>query len=154
MQVDGIDGSATDDTHTNWIPVDSFQWGVGRAISSPTGGSSDRESSVMSVSEVVITKEADAATVKLMDWCFGGSDSKTVKFDFVATGKEDAPFLQYELDDTLISGYSQSSGGDRPMESITLNFIKIMLTVQTIDPTNNQATPSTVGWDIAGQHKL
>ncbi len=35
------------------------QFGVGRGISSPTGGSADREGSTPSVSEVVITKSTD-----------------------------------------------------------------------------------------------
>ena len=37
----------------------SFSWGVGRGISSPTGGSADRESSAPSVSEIAIRKSGD-----------------------------------------------------------------------------------------------
>jgi hypothetical protein len=39
-----------------WIEISSFQWGVGRGISSGSSSSSDREGSVPSVSEVVVTK--------------------------------------------------------------------------------------------------
>jgi hypothetical protein len=38
------------------IDLNSFSWGIGRGISSPTGGSADRESSAPSVSEIVVTK--------------------------------------------------------------------------------------------------
>jgi hypothetical protein len=54
-------GSITGDTptagsHTGWIQIDSFQFGVSRSFSSPTGGSSDREGSSPSLSEIVVTK--------------------------------------------------------------------------------------------------
>jgi|GEM_PF-6550946 len=40
-----IPGDVTESTHTGWIELNSCQWGIGRGISSPTGGSADRESS-------------------------------------------------------------------------------------------------------------
>ena len=40
-----IKGDVTAEGHKDWIEVNSFQWGVGRGISSPTGGGADRESS-------------------------------------------------------------------------------------------------------------
>ena len=42
MQIDGIKGSVTETKHKDWIQLNSFQWGVGRAISSPVGNTSDR----------------------------------------------------------------------------------------------------------------
>ena len=62
-----LNGDVTESTHSQWIEVNSFQWGVGRGIASPTGGSSDRESSAPSVSEAVVTKPTDVATIKLID---------------------------------------------------------------------------------------
>jgi type VI secretion system Hcp family effector len=35
------------------------------------------------------------------------------------------PYMKYILEDLLVSGYSVSSGGDRPTESLSLNFTKI-----------------------------
>src|SRR6202030_4162530 len=65
LQIDGVKGESQ--TRPGWIEVSSFHWGVGRGISSPTGGSSDRESSAPSVSEIVVTKPTDIATVKMLD---------------------------------------------------------------------------------------
>ena len=39
--------------------------------------------------------------------------------------KELEKYALYKLEEVMISGYSLSSGGDRPMESISLNFTKI-----------------------------
>jgi len=59
--------------HTDWIEIESFQWGVGCGISAPTGGSSDREGSAPSVGEIVITKPMDAASAKLVRLLLNGS---------------------------------------------------------------------------------
>jgi type VI secretion system secreted protein Hcp len=45
-QYSGVSGDPkSGSSHEQWIEISSFQWGVGRGISSPTGGSSDREGS-------------------------------------------------------------------------------------------------------------
>src|SRR5262249_52981798 len=79
MEYDGgsIAGDATAEGHEKWIELNSLQWGVGRGISSPTGGSADRESSAPSVSEIVVTKPTDIASVKLLNEALQG-EGKTV----------------------------------------------------------------------------
>src|ERR1700689_32456 len=62
-----------------WIEISSFQFGVGRGISSPTGGSSDRESSSPSVSEIVVTKPPDIASPSLFNHCLGGPSGPVKK---------------------------------------------------------------------------
>jgi hypothetical protein len=49
--------SPTVSGQAGWIEVNSFQWGVGRGISSPGTGSGDTAGSTPSVSEIVITKK-------------------------------------------------------------------------------------------------
>ncbi|HWA63945.1 MAG TPA: type VI secretion system tube protein Hcp [Caulobacteraceae bacterium] len=154
MQVDGIKGSATEEHHTDWISIQSFQWGVGRGISSPTGASSDRETSVPSVSEIVITKPYDASTSDLFSWSLGGSEGKKVVIELISTGHEDEAILHYELENTLISGFSQSSGGDGMSESISLNFTKVTMRTMGVGEDLNTKSPVTVGWDLGQQKKV
>src|SRR5262245_39469974 len=45
------------------VPITSMQWGEGRGISTPTGGT--REASMPSFSEVTITKMMDSASPQL-----------------------------------------------------------------------------------------
>lgn len=151
LQAEGIKGSATEEHHTDWISINSFQWGVGRGISSPTGASSDRETSLPSVSEIVITKEYDASTSDLLKWALGGAEGKNVEIHLITTGHEDEPIIKYILTDTLVSGFSQSSGGDGMMESLTLNFVKIEMTTMQVGADLETKSPVTVGWDMAAQ---
>jgi type VI secretion system secreted protein Hcp len=144
-----IDGDVTAKGHEKWIEVNSFQWGVGRGISSPTGGSADRESSAPSVSEIVVTKPTDIATVKMLDEALEG-EGVDVTIDFVKTDKGNlSVYLSYTLNNTMISGYSMSSGGDRPQESLSFNFTKVMMTDVGLGAKNDDGQPATVGYDLA-----
>jgi len=129
MKYGSIAGDVTESGHAGWIEINSLQWGVGRGVSSPTGSSEDRESSAPSVSEVTITRELDKASVKLLTEAYqgtGSGDAATVQFDFTRTtsGKLQI-YYTIILSNVIISGYSISSGGDRPSESISMNFVKI-----------------------------
>ncbi|SRR5579883_16149 len=148
VKYDVINGDVTESSHSQWIEVNSFQWGVGRGISSPTGGSSDRESSAPSVSEIVVTKPTDIATIKLLDEALEG-DGKDVTIDFCKTDKGNlSVYLSYTLNNTMISGYSMSSGGDRPQESLSLNFTKVACKDVGLGAKNDEGQPATVTYDI------
>jgi type VI secretion system secreted protein Hcp len=58
-------------------------------------------------------------------------------------------YVEYEFENTLISGYSLSSGGDKPSESISFNFTKIQVKYTPTDKTGAQGTPVTAAYDIA-----
>jgi type VI secretion system secreted protein Hcp len=149
MKYGSVKGDATADGHADWIELSSFQWGVGRGIGSPLGGSSDRESSAPSISEITATKTSDVATIDLLNEALQGEGQK-VTVDFCKTDKGKLEiFLQYELENTLISGFSTSSGGDRPSESISLNFTKIMCKNIEMGVKNDAGSPSAVTYDLA-----
>src|SRR6201999_2059359 len=129
MNWDGIEGAVTTGGFEKWIEVNSFQWGVGRGIGSAARGAETREASEPSISEIVITKRLDKASTKLFMDAVAGDLSATVKFKFTTTTKYKVDtYLAYELTNCGLSGYSKSSSGDAPTESMTLNFTKIMCT--------------------------
>ena len=149
MKYDGIPGDVTEEGHKGWIELNSMQWGVGRGIASPVGGSLDRESSAPSVSEITVAKAQDTATIKLIDASFQG-EGKTVNIDFCKTDKGKLEvYLTYTLTNTMISGYSISSGGDRPSESLSLNFTKIEVKMNQNDETGAGADSSNVTYDMS-----
>ena len=149
MKYDGIDGAVTHEGYEKWIEVGSFQFGVGRGISTPVGGAADRESSAPSISEVIVTKVMDAASTELFKQSTAGADGKKVEICFISTGDPGTTYAQYTLEDTLISGYSVSSGGDRPSESISLNFTKVMFEMTSHDDKNKADSPIRVSYDLA-----
>jgi type VI secretion system secreted protein Hcp len=143
-----VKGDVTAEGYKDWIELGSFQFGVGRGISSPTGGSADRESSAPSLSEITITKEQDSSTGPLVTEALQG-EGVTVIIDFVKTssGKLDK-YMEYKLTNAMISGWSTSSGGDRPSESISLNFTKIEVDPTTMDAAGKISNANPVTYDI------
>jgi len=149
MNYNNIAGDVTASGHEGWIELNSFQWGVGRGISSPTGASADRESSAPSVSEITVTKATDVASTKLLDEAYEGEGQK-VTIDFCKTDKGNLEkYLTIELEDCMISGYSVSSGGDRPSETLSLNFTKVAVTNVGMTDTNAQGGNDTITYDLA-----
>ena len=149
MNYNDIKGDVTASGHEGWVELNSFQWGVGRGISSPTGASADRESSAPSVSEITVTKDNDVASTKLLNEAYQG-EGKTVTIDFCKTDKDKLEaYLTLTLENTMVSGYSISSGGDRPSESLALNFTKVEFKNIGMTDVNETGQPDTVTYDVA-----
>jgi type VI secretion system secreted protein Hcp len=148
LKYDGIDGEATHEKHKNWIDVASLQFGTGRGISTPAGAAANREASQPSISEVVITKQLDGASPKLFTESVTGAVGKKVEIHLVNTGNPGNTYVEYVLTNSLISGYSVSSGGDRPTESISINFTKLEFKFTPFDDKNKAGTPVTVNYDL------
>ena len=149
MKYDGIDGDVTAEGHEKWIELNSCQFGVGRSITNATAKGVNREASAPSVSEIVVTKVTDGASVKLLQAsCFG--EGKDVQIDFCKTDKDKLePYLTLTLTNTMVSGYSISSGGDRPSESVSLNFTKIECKNTGMGAANETGSPEAASWDLA-----
>jgi type VI secretion system secreted protein Hcp len=131
-----------------WIEVSSLQWGVGRSISTPVGASSKREASAPSVSEVVVTKLMDSTSPLL---CQEALIGKAVDAELHLTethAEQLETFLELKLTNAMISGYSFSSGGDRPMESLSINFTKIEYKYTPYDDQHKAGTPVPMTYDL------
>ena len=151
MKFGSIKGDVETTDYKDWIDINSFQWGVGRGISSPVGSTADREASHPSVSEVSISKQMDIATNKLIEDALGGEMNNKVEIAYVTTGKNEVKeFLRYILTNTAISGYSVSSGGDRPSESISLNFTKIEIKYTSLN-VDEDGNPASTNYNLGTQ---
>lgn len=149
MNYNSIPGDTTAEGHEKWIELNSCQWGVGRGISSPTGGSADRESSAPSVSEITVTKATDVSSTKLLNEAYQGEGQK-VQIDFCKTDKGKLEvYLTLNLENCMISGFSVSSGGDRPSESLSLNFTKVEFKNTGMGAGGDAGSPDSVTYDLA-----
>ncbi|MCX7371709.1 MAG: type VI secretion system tube protein Hcp [Alphaproteobacteria bacterium] len=150
LKYGAINGETTQTTHKQWIEINSIQWGVGRGISSGVGGGSKREATAPSVSEITLTKTFDISSPLLLKEALGGK-AVEAKIELTQTdnnGKH-VSYQKYVLTNTLVSGYSISSGGDRPSESLSLNFTKIDSEYLNIDDKFATKTTGHVVFDIA-----
>jgi type VI secretion system secreted protein Hcp len=131
-----------------WIEVESVRFGTGRAVTSAVGSSSKREATAPNVSEVTLTKWMDGTSPLLFQEALIGKAVKA-KIDLVETGEKRLnTFLEVTLTNAMISTYSAASDGDRPRESITLNFTKIEYKYTPHDDKHTVGTPVPVTYDL------
>lgn len=148
MQMGKIKGNVTAEGHKDWIELTSFQMGVGRAISTAVGKAKDREASAPSISEITVSKIMDESSPFLFQEATVGLAQK-VTIDFVTTGASKIEtYLQYVLENCMVSGYSMSSGGDRPSETVSLSFTKITSNYIVYDDNGKQTSKFPAGYDL------
>lgn len=145
-----IKGDAQQDGHEDWINVTSIQLGVGRAITT-SGSGKDRDTSTPSFSEVTCSKSTDIASNDIFAQATYGMkicDMATVDFIQTGGGGADQVFMQYELYEPIISSYSVSSGGERPTESFSISFTKIIQKYKQFDAGGTQTEATDKGYDL------
>ena len=145
-----INGDSVVAGHEKWITCASVQLGVGRSISS-SGGSADRETSNPSFSELTISKSTDIASADLFMQAVCGKSLGKAEIHFLQTGgadKKQQVYLKIELTDAIVSAYSASSGGDRPNESISINFTQISYQYDAFSG-DKITTGTPKKWDLA-----
>lgn len=144
-----IKGGSKVSGHDGWINVDSMQLGVGRAVASQVGGSSKREVSSPSVSEVVFSRVSDMASPELFFQACGGVSLGKCLIHLVQVAGNDAQVYGIiELEEAMVSSYSVSSAGDTPNESFGINFTKISFQYDTFDG-KKVTTGTPKKWDLA-----
>src|SRR5262245_22119246 len=156
MKYDGISkGSSTTKGHLGsegWMELESVQWGVGRGITDPSQGA-EREASAPSGSEIVVTKLLDMSSYRLFEEAVSG-DGKTVTIHFTKTNKDQQDmYMEYILSNVLVSGFSTSSSGDRPVETVSLNFTKIEYNYCGQDAKNDKGETPKTDWDFSQSSK-
>ena len=150
LDIPDIKGQSTLKGFEDKIEILSFSHGVAMQITA-SPSVTERTSGRPNHQDLTISKYVDLSTCPMLAACNAGTNLKTVT---VTVGRNDAgtilPYLVITLDNTIVSSSSVSSGGgDRPMETVTLNYTKIKwdFTEQKAD-TGKKGNNGAV-WDLA-----
>ena len=137
--------------YKEWIMCHSFQFGSGRGIGSATASGGNRQGSHASVSEITISKNLDPASLHLWRDSLDGKLNTQVEFSFTRADQDNSEYLHVTLWDTGVSGFSISSGGERPSESISLNFAKVEFKDIKQNEDGTSASNLAITYDLAKQ---
>jgi type VI secretion system secreted protein Hcp len=138
LELDGIQGESTAVGFENQIELGSLQLGVssGNAKTGP------------SFSEATVTKQLDKSSPQLMLRAANGTTIPSAKVRFTTAGQEKpVVYLRYCFTGVRITGFSQSSGGDRPTESISFSYATIVQSYTQGSETGG-GTVFAAGWDL------
>jgi type VI secretion system secreted protein Hcp len=101
-----------------YIPIESFQFGVARAVGSPGGRANNREASAPNFSEISIQRNADAATLEILARALG------IPIPKITLRTRDG--FVFVFSNVIVSSHSLAGVGEERMkESFTLNYSKI-----------------------------
>jgi len=118
-----IKGESQDAKHKDEIEVLSWSWGVSNTAGpGPGGGGGTGKAAFQDLS---LTHSVDRASPSLMQACAAGQHIKDAWITQRKSGKEQHEYLIVKMNDVIITGVALASGGDRPLESVTLNYAKI-----------------------------
>ncbi len=156
IKIDSVPGESTDAKHKDWIQVSSYSHEVSLPVSSGStagGGVVQRSTAKPEHGAMVVVKQMDKASPKLLYGVSAGTHFKDVTIDLCRTTGDKAVFAQYKLSDVIISALkpagSAQSGDSVPTESVSFNYSKIEFKYTPTDAaTGKQGTDEKAFWDL------
>jgi type VI secretion system secreted protein Hcp len=149
-----IKGESTDGAHNDWIEIDSFQHGMGQAVS-PASSTGGRTASRVSMSEFTVSKPTDTASLVMQHHCCLGTHFKEVVVQLHEASGEKHKYYEITLSDVIISSLSTSSSGGKPHESVSFNYGKIKWEYTPLGHDGKTGTKvGPMGWDLETNKKL
>ncbi|HEX2290407.1 MAG TPA: type VI secretion system tube protein Hcp [Pseudonocardiaceae bacterium] len=146
LSLDQIQGDVTAEGYVDQIELMSFSHGLSHPQSTTDGVSGK-----LSVAEIAVTKTTDRASVRLIEAAVLGKVFDKAQIAFVSTDRDMlVAYLVVDLSNTRVSSAAISSGGDRPVEQLSLACEQIRWAF--VEPGAREAV--TFGWDLLNQKAL
>jgi type VI secretion system secreted protein Hcp len=145
-----IEGESQQADHEGDLEILSFSWGVSQAggFAYGSGGTSAKAN----VQDLSVSFRMCKSSPKLMQSCASGVhfDSATL-FCLRATGDgHQEKYLELTMTDVVVSSYQTGgSGDDMPIESMSLNFVKVKEEYFQEDDTGNVTSAGEGIWNQA-----
>jgi type VI secretion system secreted protein Hcp len=147
LKLDGITGASIDKVHAGEIDVQSFSFGAGNTA---TRTGTVVASGKVSLSDVEVSMVGSKAGPQLLLACATGRHIANGALSIRASGATTGDYLVYTLSDVLVTQYQISgSGGESPVESLGLNFGRIVVEYKDQRPDGSLGASTKAGWDVA-----
>ena len=145
LKLPDIPGESANEGHKDEIEILSFSFGA-----TQTGGTTGGAGAGKVIfSDISFTKPVDKSTPLLYLTCAQGKHIPTAVLYGRKAGERNTDYLVITLSDVLISSVQTGgSAGDRPTESISLNYTKIEFSYARQKSDGSYDAPVKTGWDI------
>jgi type VI secretion system secreted protein Hcp len=123
LKLDGVNGESVDDSHKDWIELESFNWNVKNDASFATGQGG--QATQGHVDKISIDKICDLSSVTLFKNCTTGKHIKNGKIECLKLdGETRVTYLSVELTDIMVAKVDWSGRGDEAVlhEKVELEF--------------------------------
>jgi type VI secretion system secreted protein Hcp len=148
-----IKGGVTEDTHKDWIQINSWSISAARPVVSDQGSEESRHRGESQVGEVSVSKVIDKATVYILQDLLQGNSIANAQIDMTTTEgeKKVKVYFTLKMTNVRITNHSLSGAGDEgslASESFSLNGVSVTWTYNEKVPTDDKDTPHTVGYNL------
>jgi len=145
-----VPGTSTLKDYTNQIELLSFSHGVAMQITGDVSNT-ERTSGKPNHQDFTITKYLDQSSPKLNEACCKGDNFKKV---VLVVGRNDKgavlPLMSYTLQNVVLSSISVGGGGgDKPVETVTMNYNHIEWDFHHQKAEGAEAGHVDTKWDLA-----
>ncbi len=145
-----IPGTCTMDKFEKQIELLSFSHGVAMQITGDVSNT-ERTSGKPNHQDFTITKYLDQSSPKINEACCKGDNFTSVE---VVVGRNDKgaviPLIKYTLKNVVLSSVSiGGGGGDKPVETVTLNYNHITWDFHTQKAEGAEQGHVDTKWDLA-----
>jgi type VI secretion system secreted protein Hcp len=148
LKIAGVEGESQDHTHKGEIQVESFSWGAHQSGTMAFGGGGG--AGKVSMNDFHFVMRNCKASPKLFLACATGEHFKEATLTARKAGKQQQEFLKVKMTDLLVSSYQTGgagTGGDLPMDQISLNFAKIEIEYKEQKPDGSLGGAVKAGYD-------
>lgn len=154
LKISTIPGESTDDKHTDWIEILSFNHGVVQPATGSTSSGGARSAERVDHQDFSLVKTLDKASPKLALACCNGEHIPEVNVELCRATGDKAVYMKYKLTDVLVSsvsnGGSAQGGETLPLEEVSFNYAKINWTYTETDHKTGKAKGDVeTHWDLS-----
>ena len=156
MTYGDVKGDATDAAHKNWVRLNSCLFDVIRNVTQESGNPK-RNVGTPSISTLKLTKKMDSATPGVfLESLTGSGQNATIHFCQGADGSNLQVFMEYKLENALISNYAVEADeeNEEVYEHVTVSFTTMKTVYTPYDATGRKGIPMASGYNIIEARRI
>ncbi len=151
LQLEGIQGEATDEKHKNWIEIFSFSHGLVQQGSGVIASHGARVAGKVDHHDFTITKKLDASSPLLnRNCCLGKHITKATIEVCKNTGNKEV-FYKFVFENVVVSSINigGGQGQESPTETVSFQYAKVKWEYSKIDPkTGSKTSTVPAEWSV------
>ena len=131
---DKTPGMVTEGSHEGWIRIQDFSLGVMNPCNPDPHGDGELVATGSHFLELAVSKDMDPTSPLLSKHAATGEPIPSVKVHVVRDASSPIPTVEIELSECFVTQYSVGGGGEKPLESVSFSYAKIMHKCTQVKP--------------------
>ena len=152
-KITDVPGTSTDNGRTDWIKLTSLSEGLSVAVPASTGGAA-RAGGKANFQDISLSKQIDAASIKLREAAVSGKRFAQVEIEVVRAGQQPSVAYRIILKNVALTSVGGSfSSGDPGQELVTMIYDEISWGFTPGGAGSKAGAELKAGWNLAKNTK-